>query len=143
MLHHPPTHCITHALAVHKVLQTGWTIRSPELYLRIPVCCVCIQRLHTLSGSLKRFRAATSRLNLDGVTSASALAAWQRLRTQQWAVIDGAVGEAAAAQMRREILGLWKVGCRMQRHNGGLLSATPSALFGLQRLMQVSTGLGF
>ena len=52
----------------------------------------------------------TSRLSLDGVTSASALAAWQRLRTQQWAVIDGAMGEAAAERLRQEIVGLRQVG---------------------------------
>ncbi len=45
------------------------------------------------------------------MTSASALAAWQRLRTQQWAVIDGAVGEAAAARLRQEIVGLRQVRC--------------------------------
>jgi len=50
-----------------------------------------------------------SRLSLDGVTSASSLAAWQTLRTRQWAVIDGAVGDAAAARLRQEIVELRQV----------------------------------
>lgn len=69
---------------------------------------VC-SRLHTPVPYNRRPELFMSRLNLDGVTSASALATWQQLRTQQWAVIDGVVGEPAAARMRREIIGLWEV----------------------------------
>ena len=68
------------------------------------------------------------RLDLAGVTSASALTAWQRLRTQQWAVIDGAVGEAAAARLRQEIVTLRQVRlagcCRVCGVSAGLALTT-------------------
>ena len=105
-----PLHCLAlqHPTSCGRVgpsatLQPCFSLEHTNIVYAVRGC------MHKLGDQATALLFLPSRLNLDGVTSASALAAWQQLRTQQWAVIDGAVGQAAAAQLRREIVGLHEV----------------------------------